>query len=56
MDRPDLSFRRAVSAALSTLDNARDILINRVHRHEDHLGCEATEPRKLRLFDRGFRP
>jgi len=56
VDRPDLSFRRAMPAALGTLDDARDTLINRVRRHEDHVGCEAAEPRELRLLDRGFRP
>src|SRR6188768_3884179 len=41
VDRPHLSFRRAMPAALGALHDAGDVFINRVGRHEDHLGCEA---------------
>lgn len=56
VDRPHLSFRRAVATALGTLEDAPKILINRVRRDKDHLSREPASLRELCLLDRRLRP
>jgi hypothetical protein len=41
---------------LGTLEDARDVLIDRIRRDEDHLSCETSNTRQLRLLDRRLRP
>jgi hypothetical protein len=55
VDRPDLPFGRAVAAGLGALDDACDVLGDRIRGDEVHFGSEAALASELRLLDRSRR-
>jgi hypothetical protein len=55
-DRADLALRRAVAAGLRALDDACEVLGDRVRGDKAHLSGEAVLARELRLLDRGRLP
>ncbi len=55
MDRADVALGCTVSAGLRALENARNVLVNRVRGDKPHLGREAALAREFCLLDRSRR-